>query len=152
MRRPEKAVTENTEIEKILRQGRICQLAFHAEPVPYLVSLNYGYADGALYFHSALEGRKIDLARQGTRVAFTVALELELISAPQACGWTTRFASVVGSGYLEFFETSEDKRWGLDRLMAHYTSGPFEYRDKAFAKTAVYRLVIDEMSAKRSQV
>ena len=80
-----------------------------------------------------------------------MALDQELVPGERACGWTTRFASVVGYGRLEFFETPEDKRRGLDRLMEHYTDGPFEYAEKAFAKTAVYRLVIEDMSAKRSQ-
>ena len=150
MRRAEKAITELAEIEAILRRGRICQLAFAAEPSPYIVTLNYGYAQGALYFHSALEGRKIDLAGQGSKVGFSIALELELVAAEHACGWTTRFQSVVGCGRIEFMATPEEKCLGLDRFMSHYTHEPSNYPDKMIARTAVYRLVIEEMSAKQS--
>ena len=152
MRRLEKAVTETAAIETILRRGRLCQLAFAAEPAPYIVTLNYGYAAGALYFHSALEGRKIDLAGQNSKVGFSVALELELVAAEQACGWTTRFQSVVGWGRLEFMLTPEEKRRGLDRFMSHYTPEECSYPEKMIARTAVYRLIIEEMSAKQSPV
>jgi nitroimidazol reductase NimA-like FMN-containing flavoprotein (pyridoxamine 5'-phosphate oxidase superfamily) len=151
MRRPEKALTETAAIEAILRRGRLCQLAFTAEPAPYIVTLNYGYDEGALYFHSALEGRKIELARQGQRIGFSVALELELVEAERACGWTTRFQSVVGYGRLEFMATPQEKRLGLDRFMSHYTHESCSYPDKMIAKTAVYRLVIEELSAKQSR-
>ena len=150
MRRAEKALTETAEIEAILRTGRLCHLAFAAEPAPYIVTLNYGYAEGALYFHSAREGRKIDLAVQDSKVGFSVALELKLLAAEQACGWTTRFQSVVGCGRLEFMLTPEEKRLGLDRFMSHYTHESCSYPEKMIAKTAVYRLIIEEMSAKQS--
>ena len=152
MRRSEKAITELANIEKILRAGRVCQLAFTAKPVPYLVTLNYGYHDGALYFHAATEGRKIDLIRQQGQAAFTVALDLELITGENACDWTGRFQSVVGHGEMVLFASAEEKRQGLDRLMAHYSDEDFSYPDKMIRATAVFKLVISEMTAKQSHM
>ena len=105
MRRSDKAVTEQAAIEKILRAGKICQLAFTAEPAPYLVTLNYGYHDGVLYFHAATEGRKIELIRKNGRAAFTVALDLGVIEGEKACDWSVRFQSVVGHGEISLLES-----------------------------------------------
>ncbi len=152
MRRRDKAIHQQDEIEQILKTGRVCQLAFSADPVPYIVSLNYGYHAGALYFHAALEGRKIDLLKQLGRAAFTVFLDHGLINGEQACDWSIRYQSVVGSGHLVLFETAAEKRQGLDRLMAHYSDEEFSYPDKMVAATAVFKLVIDEISAKQSNM
>lgn len=152
MRRSDKAVTEKVAIENILRAGTTCQLAFSAEPVPYIVTLNYGYHNGELYFHAAAEGRKIDLIRQLGKAAFTVALDRGLITGEKACDWSVRFQSVVGSGEIILFESAEEKRRGLDRLMAHYSGEDFSYPDKMIQATAVFKLVITDMTVKQSNM
>lgn len=152
MRLSKKAVTELPAIEKILRAGKTCQLAFSADPVPYLVTLNYGYHDGALYFHAATEGLKIDLIRKNGQAAFTVALDLGLIEGESACDWSVRFQSVVGHGQISLLETPTEKRQGLDLFMAQYSDEQFSYPDKMIQATAVIKLVISEMTAKQSRV
>jgi len=152
MRRSEKAVTDKADRELILTRGRICQLAIQAEPVPYLVSLNYGHHDGALYFHSAPEGRKIELLRRNPRVAFTIVVDGGVIGASQGCSWTNRFQSVVGYGTIMFLEHPADKRFGLDRIMAHYSEDHYAYPDTVVARTLVYKLEIEEMTGKQSRM
>lgn len=152
MRRSDKAVTEQSAIEKILRAGKTCQLAFSEDPVPYLVTLNYGYHDGVLYFHAACEGRKIDLIRKNGQAAFTVALDLGLVKGENACDWSVRFQSVVGHGQISLFETVEEKQRALDLFMAQYSAAEFSYPDKMIQATAVFKLVISEMTVKQSRV
>ncbi len=152
MRRSDKAVTEQGAIEKILRAGTTCQLAFSAEPVPYLVTLNYGYHAGVLYFHAATQGRKIDLIKKNRQAAFTVALDLGLIKGEKGCDWTVRFQSVVGHGQISLLEDLAEKRHGLDLFMAQYSDAEFSYPDKMIQATAVFKLVISEMTVKQSRV
>ena len=152
MRRSDKAITVAADIEQILKAGRVCQLALKAEPAPYLVSLNYGYHQGELFFHSAGEGRKLDLLREDPRVGFCVALDHGLVAGEKACDWSTRFQSVVGHGRIVFLETLEEKRQGLDRFMAHYSPAPFGYPEQSLAATRVYKLIISDMSAKQSRM
>ena len=152
MRLSKKEVTELSAIEKILRTGKTCQLAFTAEPAPYLVTLNYGYHDGALYFHSAAEGRKIDLIKENREVSFTVALDLGLVKGAIACDWSVRFQSVVGHGKISLLESPEEKRQGLDLFMGQYSDAEFSYPDKMIQATAVFKLVINEMTVKQSRI
>lgn len=151
MRRHEKAVTDPLELAKIIRQGRVCRLALAAEPVPYIVPLNYGYRDGILYFHSAAGGRKIELLWQNPLVGFEIDIDLGIIEGEQACNWGASYRSVIGQGRIEFLSTAEEKRRALDAIMAQYSDGDFDYPAAAIEKTAVYRLVIAEMSGKRSR-
>lgn len=152
MRRSDKAVTKQTAIEKILRTGKTCQLAFSDTPVPYLVTLNYGYHDGTLYFHSALEGHKIDLVKKNGQATFTVALDLGLVTGENACDWSVRFQSVVGHGKISLLESAEEKQRGLDLFMAQYSADKFSYPDNMLRATAVFKLVISEMTVKQSRV
>ncbi len=152
MRRSEKQVTEFSKIEEILRSGRICQLVLIDEPLPYIVTLNYGYHDGALYFHSAQEGRKLELIARNPQASFCIAIDHGLIKTPVACHSTTRFQSVVGEGTISFLESEEEKREGLRRIMQHYGSPDFNFKEMAVDKTRVYRLQIERMTAKQSRM
>lgn len=152
MRRSDKLVTQTEAIAAIFAAGTVCQLAFADQPVPYLVSLNYAYHHGALYFHSASEGRKIELMQSTQAVAFTVVRNLGLIKGQNGCTWTTRFQSVVGSGALTLFDNLADKRRGLEFFMGHYSDDEFTFPGAMIEKTAVFRLDIDEMTVKQSRI
>jgi nitroimidazol reductase NimA-like FMN-containing flavoprotein (pyridoxamine 5'-phosphate oxidase superfamily) len=151
MRRIEKAVTSLAELEQILWQGKVCQLAIPDQPVPYLVPLNYGYRDEVFYFHSAAEGRKIELLKSNPLVSFSVVIDLGVIEAEQACNWGARFRSVVGQGRVEFIEEMEQKRSALQLLMAQYSDGEFDLPDAAVAGTTVFKLTIEQMVGKQSR-
>ena len=72
MRRNEREITDPKIIEEIIHQATICRIALYDADYPYIVPLNYGYESGALYFHSAKEGKKIDLIRKNSRVCFEI--------------------------------------------------------------------------------
>lgn len=152
MRRREKAVTDIAGLEQIFWQGKVCQLAIADVPAPYIVSLSYGYRGGVLYFHSAAEGRKIDLLRCNPRVGFSVVIDLGIIEGEEACNWGARFRSVVGQGRVEFIEDLESKRTALKLLMTQYGEGEFDFPQQALEGTTVFRLVIEEMTGKQSRV
>ncbi|HEY5674717.1 MAG TPA: pyridoxamine 5'-phosphate oxidase family protein [Malonomonas sp.] len=152
MRRNEKAVTDPAELTEILRAGRVCRLAIAAEPAPYIVPLNYGYRDGVLYFHSAQQGRKIELLRQNPLVGFEISLDLGIVTGEQACNWGARYRSVIGCGRIEFIEGLEEKRRGLDAIMAQYAPGDFSYPAAAVQGTCLYKLLISDISGKQARV
>lgn len=67
MRRKDREVTDITEIKDILDLCKTCHLAMVDNNMPYVIPLSYGYEmqDGTLtvYFHSAAEGKKIDILK-----------------------------------------------------------------------------------------
>ena len=74
MRRKDREVKDYPEIIKIIDACDCCRLGFVDDKEAYIVPLNFGYetngSDLTLYFHSANEGRKIDLVSKQERVAF----------------------------------------------------------------------------------
>ena len=67
MRRKEREVVDAAKIEEIIDKCDTCRLGMQDKGGPYIVPMSFGYArvDGVyeLYFHSALEGRKIALLK-----------------------------------------------------------------------------------------
>ena len=151
MRRHEKEITAWGELEQVLWHGRVCHLAVPDDPLPYLVPINYGYQEGALYFHSAPQGRKIDLLQRQLQARFCVTIDMGIIEAEEACNWGARFTSVLGSGRIEFIDDPQKKQEALHVLMAQYSDRVFAFAEAQVAATRVFRLVIESMSGKQSR-
>ena len=151
MRRKNKEITDPEIIEEIIRQSDVCRIALHDDEFPYIVPLNYAYEDGTLYFHSANEGKKIELIRKNNKVCFEIECESEIIRHEVPCKWSTKYRSIIGFGRIEFIPDMEGKQKGLDLIMAHY-GRPEEnrYNDTAVKNIAVMKLIIQYLSAKQS--
>jgi uncharacterized protein len=149
MRRREKQITDTKQMEQILAQAQVCRLAMVDKGHPYVVPLNFGYRDGALYFHSALEGRKMDVLRADSRVCFEVDEMVKMNKAAEACDWGVSFKSVIGTGTAHLLTSLEEKKESLDIIMAHYSDRSFDYPLEMLEKTAVIKLTIDEMTGKQ---
>lgn len=151
MRRKDREITDKAELDKLLRQGRVCHLAMHGDfGVPYVLPVNYGYADGALYIHGAAGGRKADLLRADPRVAFSILLSEKLKADGNGCEWTTHYVSLLGEGRATILDLGEDKAMGLAKFMEHYAPGPHEFPVAVIAKTLVVRIDITHLSGKRN--
>ncbi|MHB8996085.1 MAG: pyridoxamine 5'-phosphate oxidase family protein [Armatimonadota bacterium] len=149
MRRADREITDQSELEALLKQGKVLNLGLWDGDEVYVVPLNYGYRDGALYVHSALEGRKIDILRQNSRVCFSITITQQIEEAEEPCEWGTTFCSLIGYGVAHFLETPEEKLHGLEAFMAQFTAKPQEFSDKMLEVTAVIRLDITELTGKR---
>jgi nitroimidazol reductase NimA-like FMN-containing flavoprotein (pyridoxamine 5'-phosphate oxidase superfamily) len=150
MRRAEKEVLECDEIEGIIGRATVCRLAMVDDGLPYVIPLNFGYRDGVLYFHSARQGRKMEILRRGGTVCFEIDTPLGLLTAPDACQWGMRYESVIGYGTPRFIDDPEEKVQALACIMAQYDDGEHTFPEAALEGTAVFALPIDSMTAKRS--
>lgn len=151
MRRKEKKINDPELLSQIIRKGVICRLGINDGEKPYIVPVNYGYDGKFIYFHSAVEGKKIDLIKQNNLVCFEIESDLELVKGEKACNWTMNFCSIIGYGRIDFLESESDKINGLNTIMAQYAgSKEWEYNQKAIFKTAVLRISIEEISGKMS--
>lgn len=153
MRRKEKEVLEKDLIEFVLQKAEVCRVAFSDNNQPYLVPLSFGYEPGEpgfLYFHSALEGRKLDMLTLNPRVCFEVEYGCKLVRTETPCNFTVHFASVIGFGTASIITDHARKAYGLDLIVKHYGAVPPSYEIKALSKLAVVQIKIDEMTCKKS--
>ena len=150
MRRKDKEITDKKEIEKILKKSQICHIAMVDKEKPYIVPMNFGYENKTLFFHSALEGRKINLIKKNPNLCFEVDQVVQFKKAKIACDWSIEYKSVIGEGRAQLLYDPEEKREGLDIIMAQYSGRTFEYPSEMLEKTLVIKLVIDKMNGKQS--
>lgn len=154
MRRKEKEITGIDEIEAIISRCDVCRIALADNNMPYIVTMNFGYSGGddkKLFFHSACDGKKIDMIRKNNFVCFEMDTDHNLKSSMKACDFSMKFSSVVGWGNIFIVNDYEEKREGLNSIMQHYTSQTsFTYSPHVLSKTTVLKLAIKTMTGKKT--
>ena len=150
MRRSEKEITDKLAIEKIINASLVCRLALSDGNQPYIVPLCFGYQDRTLYFHSALEGKKIDILKKNNRTCFEFDVNSEIIKAEKACKWGMKYQSIIGFGKAVLVENIAEKKKALNIIMNHYSDRDFQFTDKAIKKIAVIKIEIEGMTGKHS--
>ena len=150
MRRKEKEIIDRTAIESILATSTVCRLALSEDDRPYIVPLCFGYEDGALYFHTAREGKKIDILKKNNRVCFEVDCDHELVTHETPCKWGMKYRSVIGVGKASLVDDLESKRTALDIVMRHYAGRPSGYPETIMEKTLIIKVEIENMTGKYS--
>ena len=116
--------------EKILREGIYGVLAINGDDdYAYTVPINYAYADGKIYFHSAKSGHKIDAMKKNPKASFCVVDKHEVVAEE----FTSYYTSAVAFGKMKVVEDNEDpdKIRGLMLLAEKYSPNESdEHRDK----------------------
>jgi hypothetical protein len=117
---------------------------------PYIVPLNYGYKDNALYFHSSPLGKKIEILKTNSKVSFEMELDAQIIRNDTPCEWSAKYRSVIGHGTIEFITDPFQKKEGLDIIMAHYGKADNNiYKEKQIDKVLILKLKIEEITGKQ---
>jgi uncharacterized protein len=151
MRRKEKEIHDKRIIGKILSDSTVCRIAMIDGDKPYIVPLNYGYFENAIYFHSAPEGKKIDLLKQNNKVCFEIENHSEIIMHELPCDCGTKYRSVIGYGTIEIITDLEEKKKGLDIIMSHHGgSRNHAYKDKDINSVLILKLNIETITGKQS--
>lgn len=150
MRRKDKEISEPAEMEAILRQANVCRLALWDGEWPYIVSLCFGYRAGVLYFHSAKEGKKIDILQKNNRVAFSVDLDAEPVRGPSACRWTMKYRSIMGQGEVSFLQERAAKEEALRIIMTQYGETETSFIEENIDSVAIFQVRITQMTGKKS--
>jgi nitroimidazol reductase NimA-like FMN-containing flavoprotein (pyridoxamine 5'-phosphate oxidase superfamily) len=150
MRRSDKQITDPAELESLLRSSELCHLSMVDDGKPYVVPMNFGYTDGALYFHSAPEGRKIGILGKNTDVCFSVIARNILVKGEKACSWTAKYASVIGTGRASIVDDRAGKEKGLSILMKQYSDEDYNFSGENLDGVVIIKVRIEEMTGKSS--
>ena len=150
MRRKDKEITDRQQVDSIIGKAIVCRLGLAEGDRPYIVPLCFGYDGDSIYFHSALEGRKLDILRENDKVCFEIEGDYDVVESDEACDWTIRYKCVIGSGKAHIVEDRDSIRRALDIIMKHYSDKSFEYPDEKIEKTAVIRVDIETVTGKSS--
>lgn len=156
MRRTDREVTDQEEIQQIFDDCKVCRIGMTDEDGPYIVPLNYGYVkeEGKviLYFHGAREGKKIDLIRKNPNVGIELDYKHGLVEGNVACQYSYYYASVIGKGTASIIDNPKEKLKALNVIMRHQTGrnfDEFQKNPKLEKAVAIIRVELNEYSCKK---
>ena len=159
MRRKDREVTDPGRIADVISRCACCRIGFCDDGEVYIVPLNFGYEikDNiyTFYFHGAKEGRKIDLIHKNPKVGFEMDTGHAVYAAggsEDACNYTARFQSVIGSGIVSIVSEAGEKKLGLSLIMEHHIGKrEWSFSEKMVDAVTVFKLKVTELSCKEHQ-
>lgn len=152
MRHANKEIKDTAIIEHVLNTAHVGRLgSITREGWPMVKPLNFVYINGAIYFHTATEGEKIDDIRRDSRVCFEVDMPVALVkskSDPCLCEYLYR--SVIIKGRAELIEAESERKDALSALMKKYQpeGGYGGFSPEKLKITGVVRIDIVRMTGK----
>lgn len=150
MRRKRQQLSEKENIS-ILQKATAGTLALLGDNgYPYAVPISYVYADGKLYFHSALSGHKIDAIRNCDKASFCVIDQDEV--HPEK--YTTYFRSVIAFGRIHIIEDEQEKletaRLLGDRYNPNQEEALQKEIEKGLSRMVMIRFDIEHLTGKEA--
>lgn len=150
MRRNRQLLPEEESIA-ILENGTSGVLALSGDNgYPYAVPISYVYNDRKLYFHSALNGHKIDAIRRNGLASFCVIAQDIVVPAE----FITRFRSVIAFGRIRIIDEPVEKRRTAELLAAKYDPDNLGNLDremeKGFDRMCMIELEIEHLTGKEA--
>jgi nitroimidazol reductase NimA-like FMN-containing flavoprotein (pyridoxamine 5'-phosphate oxidase superfamily) len=158
MRRKDKEITSVDKKIEIIEKNKVCRLALSQNNFPYIIPLNYGYSFEnnklTLYFHSAIEGKKMDIIKENNNACFEVDCDCKLIEGKNLCSYGYEFKSIIGFGKIIIMGTTEEKIKGLNILMKHQTGKETQYNfaEGALERLIVYKMEVEEFTGKQKEL
>ena len=142
------------EIESLLQSQKICRMALNDEPWPYIIALDYVYADGEMYFHFADYGRKMGLIKKDANVS---------VEVDNFCSGTASFCTITLMGSLvkvtdraekemaaQALRDSAGERGGAKNVAARHGSSDLDMATLISKQSEVYKLAADAFVALKS--
>ncbi|MCL2180218.1 MAG: pyridoxamine 5'-phosphate oxidase family protein [Treponema sp.] len=165
MRRKDREVTDIKGIEEILLKCKTCHLAMVDNGDPYVVPLSYGYKITGinqqisgesnldkhtleLYFHSALEGRKLEILKRCNKVCFEISSEGRPVNSDDPCNSGYYFASIIGFGEAVFIYDNDEKCRALSAMFKHQTGRDVPFSAEQSKSVCVFKIISNDFTGK----
>lgn len=152
VRRQNRLLEDENRIKELLNISEygFLSLGTDGNSYGYGIPISYAYDEtsNAIFFHCALEGKKIDLLRQNNKVSFCVVGKTQ----PIANQFTTLYESIIAFGKATLDLSDDEKRTCLRLLVKKYSPEYEElgekYMEKSWGRTAAFKISIEHVTAK----
>ncbi|HNW51500.1 MAG TPA: pyridoxamine 5'-phosphate oxidase family protein [Prolixibacteraceae bacterium] len=147
IRRKDRAISEIEAIQ-LLKDGEYGVLSMGtADQGGYGIPLNYVYDDGAIYFHCAPEGEKLNFLNTCNKVSFCVVGKTEVM--PSKFG--TLYESAIAFGEISELQGEEKQRalvLFIEKYSADYRNEGQAYLEKLFDRVKILKLSVNLVTGK----
>lgn len=119
--------------------------------MPYCIPISIARKGNLIYFHSAMEGRKIEILRKNPCVCLSCVGDTNRMKDK----FTTEFESAVIFGSASEVTDTSEKTEALRMICLRHTPENMDEFDEAITKslfrTAVWRITISQITGKRKK-
>ncbi len=136
----------------VLERGSSGVLALSGDDgYPYAVPISYALDGSVIYFHSAVEGHKIDAICREPKASFCVT-DMDLVLPER---FTTCYRSVIAFGRLSIVKEPSEIRSAIEKLAQKYAADHLDHFDdefKSFQKSlCILRFDIEHLTGKQAK-
>jgi len=148
MRRKDREQSKDFALAVVDKCAYAVMATVNGDGTPYCIPISPAREGQLLYFHSAVEGHKIDNLRRQSKVCISCVGEQDAIPGK----FTLRYESAVIFGSASEVMDRQEKIRALNLICKRYTPDNMAAFDKAIERqldvTAVWKIHIDEISGK----
>ncbi|MDD3586725.1 MAG: pyridoxamine 5'-phosphate oxidase family protein [Thermoguttaceae bacterium] len=153
MRNADREVKNKADIISILDRCPVLHVAIPDDPAPYIVPVNYAWTWNeewpVLYFHSATQGKKIELLMSLPQVGFEAERLIEVFKGESPCQCGAYYESIIGQGTSLPVEDALEKKAAMDLIMHRYGwLKAMEYHPATFDHMIIVKIKVSSLHAK----
>jgi nitroimidazol reductase NimA-like FMN-containing flavoprotein (pyridoxamine 5'-phosphate oxidase superfamily) len=153
-RKPQRGVSDKSEIYSILDEGIIAHIGFNDPDTnePMVIPVAYGRDGDRILFHGSTGSRMFMALKKGSPICATVTLLDGIVSARSPFNSSMNYRSVMAFGKTRVLEGDEkDKALYAvtERLVPGLWDAGREQTAKEFAQTMIVELKLDDVTAKK---
>jgi nitroimidazol reductase NimA-like FMN-containing flavoprotein (pyridoxamine 5'-phosphate oxidase superfamily) len=146
-----RVLDNSRDILDVIQKCDVCYVSMVTpDNSPYLIPMNFGFADNTLLLHSAKEGKKIDILKNNPKVCvvFSTDHQLRWQHEKVACSWSMKYRSVLAYGEVEFVDSLEEKEKLLRFFMKNYSDQNFKFSKPSLKEVQVLKVPIQKLEGK----
>ncbi len=153
-RKPQRGVSDKSEIYSILDEGIIAHIGFNDPDTnePMVIPVAYGRDGDRILFHGSTGSRMFMALKKGSPICATVPLLAGIVSTRSPFNSSMNYRSVIALGTTRVLE-GEEKEKALyavtERLVPGLWDAGREQTAKEFAQTMIVELKLDDVTAKK---
>lgn len=151
MRRSEKAMSQEETMEVLAKAEYGILSTISADNTPYGTPMNFAQVDGAIYFHCALEGHRLENLQANSSACLNVVDSVVLMPKQ----FNTQYRSVTVFGSVHIVEGRDEKTKGIraiaEKLSPDFKEEGLAYIEKAFNNMHVLRMDVERMTGKATR-
>lgn len=149
MRKKERQTTTE-EAWNIFDKSPYCSVSMIDDGFPYTIMVNAARVENVIYFHCALEGKKLACIHAHPQVCISAVSNHNILSEKQ----TTAYASCIIKGSAKVIEDMEEKRQALYAICERYTPNHMQcikqIQEQGIRQTGIVRIDVIEITGKQN--
>lgn len=118
------------------------------EGKPYGVPISFARVENYIYFHGAINGKKINILKNNGSVSLSCVNKMAVDSRK----FTTDYSAAIVEGVIEFIDDEKEKIKGLKALSLKYSSEDMDRFDEVISRsikrTLVFKMRIENIYGK----